>query len=321
MSEPFVSVILPVYNRSISLARAIDSVLEQEPPPDELIVVDDGSDEDLSPILLRYTGRIVTHRQSNGGVASARNAGVRLARGRWLAFIDSDDEWLPGHMATLYRDLATVDPDVVVHLGDMRLKGRGYDQSLFALKNATTFPVDRAVRVERPIFLVSSGMSCQCAAIRRDAFALVGGFDETMRLYEDTALFGRLLFEGAFVVTGRELAIVHRLDGDPVALTGLERREPVYARRTYVHMLEAYLDMDMTPAERRRITGQLSGALLRLAQAEAETGGGRPWTTLVKSARIHYNPLKGWAKAIFAAMLGRRGYALLLDRQSRIDRS
>lgn len=320
MTDLFVSVILPVYNRAASLERSVESVLSQEPPPDELIVVDDGSEEDLSPVLSRYAGRIVTYRQPNGGAASARNAGVRLARGRWLAFIDSDDEWLPGHMATLHRDLAAVDADVVVHLGDLRLKGKGYDQSLFALKNAA-FPVDRAVRMERPISLVSSGMSCECAAIRRDVFARVGGFDETMRLYEDTALFGRLMREGEFLITGRELVIGHRLDDDPVALTGLERREPVYARSTYVRTLETYLDMDMTPAERWRINAQLSGALLRLAQAEIETGSGRPWTTLVRSARIHSNPLKGWAKAIFSAVLGRRGYALLLDSRSKIDRS
>ena len=92
MTTPFVSVILPVYNRSVSLARAIESVLCQQPPPDELIVVDDGSEEDLSPILSRYAGRIVTLRQSNGGAAAARNAGARIARGKWLAFIDSDDE-------------------------------------------------------------------------------------------------------------------------------------------------------------------------------------------------------------------------------------
>ena len=67
MTTPFVSVILPVYNRSVSLARAIESVLCQQPPPDELIVVDDGSEEDLSPILSRYAGRIGTLRQSNGG--------------------------------------------------------------------------------------------------------------------------------------------------------------------------------------------------------------------------------------------------------------
>jgi glycosyltransferase involved in cell wall biosynthesis len=320
MSEPFVSVILPVYNRSSSLARAIDSVLSQEPPPDELIVVDDGSEEDLSPILSRYAGRIVTHRQSNGGVASARNAGALLANGKWLAFVDSDDEWVPGHIETLYRDLPAAASDVVVHLGDEQWQGKGYDQSFFMLKRVS-FPTDRAIRVERPISLVISGMSCTCAAIRRDIFERVGGFDQTMRIHEDTALFGRLLREGPFLVTGRTLVIGHRLDEDPVALTGLERREPVLAQATYVRSLESYLDMDLNPSERHLVNSRLSGALFSLARAESATGAGRPRATLARAARIHPNPLKGWVKSILATVLGERGFALLLDQRDRIDRS
>ena len=320
MSEPFVSVILPVYNRSISLARAIDSVLSQKPPPDELIVVDDGSEEDLSPILSLYAGQIVTHRQPTGGAASARNAGALLAKGKWLAFVDSDDEWVPGHMETLYRDLPAAAPDVVVHLGDLRMKGKGYDQSLFALKGVS-FPLDRAIRAERPIALVISGMSCQCAAIRRDVFVRIDGFDETMRIYEDTALFGRLLREGAFLLTGQAMAILYRLESDPIALTGLERREPVYAQGTYVRTLESCLEMKLTPEERRMVTARLSGALFGLARAEAATGTGRPRATLARAARMHPNPLKGWMKSILAAVLGERGFALVLDQHDRIDRS
>lgn len=320
MSEKFVSVILPVYNRSVSLSRAIDSVLSQVPAPDELIVVDDGSEEDLSPILSKYAGRIVTHRQANGGAASARNAGARLAKGRWLAFVDSDDEWLPGHMETLYRDLLSAPSDVVVHLGDLRLKGEGYDQSLFALKGVS-FPLDRATRMDRPISLVISGMSCLCSAIRRDVFARIEGFDHTMRIYEDTALFGRLMREGAFVVTGQEMAIGHRLESDPVALTGLERREPIYALKTYIQTLEAFFEMELTPEERRMVTARLSGAVLGLARAEAATGAGRPMATLARAARLHPNPLKGWVKSGVAAVLGERGFALLLDQRNRIDRS
>jgi glycosyltransferase involved in cell wall biosynthesis len=320
MSEKFVSVILPVYNRSVSLSRAIDSVLSQVPAPDELIVVDDGSEEDLSPILSKYAGRIVTHRQANGGAAPARNAGARLAKGRWLAFVDSDDEWVPGHMETLYRDLPGAAPDVVVHLGDMRLKGRGYDQSFFALK-AASFPEDRAITVTRPISLVIAGMSCLCAAIRRDVFERVGGFDQTMRIHEDTTLFGRLLREGPFLVTGRTQVIGHRMDDDPIALTGLERREPVLAQATYVRSLESYLDMELTPIERHLVTSRLSGAVLGLARAEARTGAGRPMATLARAARLHPDPLKGWVKSLVAAVLGERGFALMLDRHNGIDRS
>ena len=322
MSSPFVSVVLPVYNRSQSLPAAIDSVLAQDPPADELIVVDDGSEEDLSPILSRYAGRIVVHRQANGGVSSARNAGARLARGQWLAFIDSDGEWLPGHVAALHRDLAGAASDTVVHLGDVRYKGRGYDQTIFEMKRVKgRYPTDRAVPEPRPVGLLASGMSPEGAAVRRDAFERVGGFDETMRIFEDTALFGKLLREGSFVVTGQELVIGYRLDDDPIALTGLEKREPVYARQMYLRTLENYLDLDLTPEERRMVTARLSGARLRLAQAEAATGTGSPWSTLISAARVHPRPLTGWGKSLIAGLFGARGYAYLLDSRERVDRS
>lgn len=317
--DPFVSVVLPVYNRASSLGAAIDSVLDQSPPADELIVVDDGSTEDLSPVLARYAGRIRLHRQANGGVASARNAGARLARGRWLAFIDSDGEWAPGHVAALHRDLVGADADVVVHLGDTRFRGRGYDETMFAIKRVD-YPKDRAVRVERPLPLIISGMPPEGAAVRRDAFETIGGFDETMRIAEDTALFGRLLREGPFLVTGQELVTTHRLDDDPIALTGLEKREPVYARRMILKGLEAHLDHDLTPWERRMVRGSVSGARLRLAQALAAEGS-PAWSTLVAAARIHPKPWLGWGKSLFAGVFGARGYAWLLDSRAKIDRS
>lgn len=318
--RPTISVILPVYNRSASLPLAIESVLAQVPPADELIVVDDGSTEDLSPVLSRYEGRIRLHRKPNGGAASARNAGARLATGDWLAFIDSDGEWAAGHMATVHRDLVGAADDIVVHLGDTRFKGPGYDQSMFAIKRAS-YPNDHAVRVERPIGLIISGMPPEAAAVRRAVFERIGGFDETMRIAEDTALFGRLLREGAFLVTGQELVTTYRLEDDPIALTGLEKREPVYARQMYIRTLEAYLDLDLTERERRMVTGRLSGARLRLAQAETVTGTGSPRATLISAAKVHPKPLVGWSKSAIAAVFGARGYAWLLDRRPLLDRS
>jgi hypothetical protein len=234
--------------------------------------------------------------------------------------VDSDDEWVPGHMETLYRDLPGAPADVVVHLGDEQWKGKGYDQSFFMLKGVS-FPADRAIRVERPISLVISGMACTCAAIRRDIFERAGGFDPTMRIHEDTALFGKLLREGPFLVTGRTQVIGHRLESDPLALTGLERREPVLALATYVRSLESYLDMDLTPEERDLVNSRLSGAVFKLARSEAKSRTGRPWSTLARSARVHPNPLKGWLKFILAASLGDHGYALFLDQRGGIDRS
>lgn len=93
--RPTVSVILPTYNRCGLLHQAIESVLAQTCPADELIVVDDGSTDDTSILLAGYGDRIKVIRQENKGVSAARNAGIRQSKGTFIALLDSDDYWLP----------------------------------------------------------------------------------------------------------------------------------------------------------------------------------------------------------------------------------
>src|SRR5215831_13870333 len=93
---PFFSVIIPTYNRATCVGRAIESVLRQTFQDYELIVVDDGSTDKTAEVVRQYGERIVFVSQPNRGVSAARNAGVSRAAGDWVAFLDSDDEWLPG---------------------------------------------------------------------------------------------------------------------------------------------------------------------------------------------------------------------------------
>jgi Glycosyl transferase family 2 len=96
---PLFSVIIPVYNRANLVGSALDSVLAQDFSDYELIVVDDGSTDQTAEVIGRYAaehpGRIISLRQSNGGPGAARNTGIAAARGRYVAFLDSDDLWFP----------------------------------------------------------------------------------------------------------------------------------------------------------------------------------------------------------------------------------
>lgn len=97
---PSVSVIIPAYNRADTLAGAIDSVLAQKYPHFELIVVDDGS-TDTTPEILRSYGETITPlHQANAGVSAARNLGIHNVKGEMIAFLDSDDYWLPDKIST-----------------------------------------------------------------------------------------------------------------------------------------------------------------------------------------------------------------------------
>ena len=92
---PFVSVIIPAYNRAEFLPEAVESVLGQTYRNFELIVVDDGSTDETPAILRHYGEALRVIHQKNRGPSAARNAGIRVARGEWLSFLDSDDYWLP----------------------------------------------------------------------------------------------------------------------------------------------------------------------------------------------------------------------------------
>ncbi len=100
MRAPLVSVILPVYNREAWVVRAIESVLAQTYEPLELIVVDDGSTDGTRDVLERFKDEIVILEQPHGGAYVARNLALRHARGELVAFIDSDDVWLPHRLSS-----------------------------------------------------------------------------------------------------------------------------------------------------------------------------------------------------------------------------
>ncbi len=94
-----ISVIIPTHNRAATLPRAIDSVLSQTHEADEVIVVDDGSDDGTVEMLARRYPQLGCLQQPNRGVSSARNLGISQARNEWIALLDSDDVWLPEKLA------------------------------------------------------------------------------------------------------------------------------------------------------------------------------------------------------------------------------
>ena len=98
---PEISVIIPTFDRADVLPRAIDSALAQPGPSFEIIIADDGSTDGTAAVLSRYSGdaRVRVLTLSHGGVSRARNEAVAIARAPWLAFLDSDDEWMPGKLA------------------------------------------------------------------------------------------------------------------------------------------------------------------------------------------------------------------------------
>lgn len=117
MDSPPISIILPTYNRAHTLERAIDSVFQQTYKNWELLVVDDGSTDNTREILEPYLqgSKVKYFRQDRRGVSAARNAGVMASMGSWLAFLDSDDEWMSHKLELQVKQILT-EPEVkIIH--------------------------------------------------------------------------------------------------------------------------------------------------------------------------------------------------------------
>ena len=182
---PLVSVVMPVYNAEAFLAESIRSVLTQTYRQFELIIVDDGSTDRSASIVRAITdGRIQYHYRENGGVSKARNRGVQLSRGPLIAFLDSDDLWLPEKLDKQVAYLQCHSDVGVVYC---------WFQVLFPGKPLRICPLHVS---DSPRGIISDGYGLLPSAtmLRREVFEKSGGFDEgfTASEFEDIELSVRL---------------------------------------------------------------------------------------------------------------------------------
>ncbi|WP_263357920.1 glycosyltransferase family 2 protein [Acidicapsa ligni] len=234
-SVPLVSVIIPTYNRATYIRECIDSVLNQTHPRLEVIVVDDGSTDDTATVLREYGNRIRFLTQKNAGPAIARNRGIALATGDIIAFLDSDDQWLPTKLERQVQSLEAAGPEVTCSLCNCTvLYANGNKTSTFTL--ADTMPSCATGIWLNPVEVLLNRfvMFNQAVAIRREVLERVGYFDESLRFGEDYELPFRLALEGPWTIIQDELVIYHEASPGSWAKTAL--REEIRLRRDLVQI-------------------------------------------------------------------------------------
>jgi len=197
--NPSVSVIIPTFNRGWVLREAIDSVLGQKTSDYELIVVDDGSTDDTPGILSSYGKDVRVIRQPNRGVSAARNRGIAAAKGEYVAFLDSDDLWLPNKL-TAQLDFFRTHPAALICQTD----------EIWIRRGVRVNPRKHHRKPSGMIFEASLALclvSPSAVMIKRLLLGEVGTFDEDLRVCEDYDLWLRIGYKYPIYLIERPLIV------------------------------------------------------------------------------------------------------------------
>lgn len=294
-AEPLVSVVLPTYNRPATLSRAMQSVLRQTCRDLELIVVDDCSPQDPEEAVLRVAegdGRVrYVRRETNGGPAAARNTGLALARGRYVAFQDSDDEWLAAKLDRQLEVLEAAGEGVALCVSGYYVQAPSYAYRIYYLgARNLLFPTDlRRQALENFYFPTPTWL------VRRKALQASGFFDEELRCWEDWELAIRLGAVGKIVLLDEGLHLKYESPGS----VNLQERSWGPAMRRIIERHEpSWRDAPSTLAQHCYLVG-------RIECLYGSAAVGRSW--LRRALRL--NPLlhRAWM-ALLVASFGDSAY-------------
>ncbi|MBC7912366.1 MAG: glycosyltransferase [Pyrinomonadaceae bacterium] len=245
---PAVSVIIPAYNVAPYISEALDSVLAQTFKSLEIIVINDGSPDtpDLERALEPYREHLVYLKQENRGAAAARNTGLYVARGEFVAFLDADDWWLPDFLRSQVEfinhsqcDFAYADALI---FGESPLSGKTYMQTAPS-KGEVTFESLITARCN----VITSGV-----VARRQVILDVGLFDEELLRAHDFDLWLRMIRHGARAGYQKKVLLNYRVRPDSLSGNAIEQVE---------RELEAYdkieRHLELTPDEREMMAAEV----------------------------------------------------------------
>jgi glycosyltransferase involved in cell wall biosynthesis len=228
---PKVSVVMPVYNGERFLRDSLDSVFAQTFQDFETLCVDDGSTDRSAAILQQYGPRIRTVRQENAGQSAARNAGVALARGRYIAFLDQDDLWYPSKLMSQIAAIEANPHVILVHCDFDRIdeQGQMVQEGVGVTERASALASSMGQLIGEALIFPSAMM------IRKDGYERSGGFHSALQGFEDFDLIARLKQQGEFVMV-EERGMAYRLHGQGFTRAG--GLHIIRSRETFLRRME-----------------------------------------------------------------------------------
>jgi len=243
---------MPCYNAAAHLPTSVGSVLAQTFSGWELITIDDGSsDSTLAWLKSQTDARIRTFSQANQGVSAARNAGLAMAHGRYVAFLDADDTWTPDFLATMLAALETVPAAVLAYCGWQNLGLPGGRGEPF-------IPPDYENADKAETLFAGCRWPIHAALVKRDAILATNGFDPELKNAEDYALWLKIASTAPIVRVPEVLAFYHFHGGTQAsndhARAALQHWQ---AQRQYLQAHPAFSDALGAVRLRELTTGEL----------------------------------------------------------------
>lgn len=231
-SSPKISVIIPTYNRALLLKKAIESVLNQTVQDYEIIVIDDGSTDDTREIVNSFSSPKIKYLyQKNSGRSHARNQGLKIAKGRYIAYLDSDDMFLPDK---LERQISILDENK--DFGMVYTSARVFDENGIELFNQDKFgnkrlyyeATDTGWIYNKIAFYIPLTIILPSVIVRSEIQKKVGYFDVNLHRFEDTDMWRRISKECKIYAMSEPLCIIRTHSGNK-----MEHPDDVYNSITH----------------------------------------------------------------------------------------
>jgi glycosyltransferase involved in cell wall biosynthesis len=279
-----VSVIIPTYNSAATLVRALDSVVTQTVPPYETLVVDDCSSDETVAVAGAYADRGVriVPLSKRSGAAGARNEGIKAARGELIAFLDSDDEWLPTKLEKQLRVLDADDRLSLVFCSSTLFSPEGKDLGDIYGGHVPTVGPDAWKAL-----LVTNFIATPSVLTRRAQLLSLGGFDTKLKIGEDQDMWIRLALAGDVGFEPESLVRVHERQN---SLSNWNLDEQLYYTLPMIERHVHSLSGRLTKAEIREIRGERIGRLGRNAYARGERIKGT--RMVLEATLLGYRPVE-----------------------------
>lgn len=279
--QAVLSLVTPAYNQGQYLAQTIDSVLAQDQPGIDYLVLDDGSSDSTPEVLARYTGRVAWERQPNMGQVRTLNKAWGRAQGRYLSYLSSDDLLYPGAVRKLVAVL-DADPAIACVFPDCDL----IDEDSRVIKRNVCRPFDLEQLVVDQECYIAVG-----AIFRRSAFEAVGGWKPELRLAPDREFWMRLASQGR-IHFHRETLAGYRMHPKSISYKDVSEE----TSREYLRVLDDYFAQPGVPPQIAARKQEAYGkAMLLLARNRFRAGDIKRGFTLYGEATRLHPPLRSAA--------------------------